>query len=181
MNDELRPSERDAFEALPREHAAPRALEERVVGALRREGLVRAPRAERAPWWTWRLSFAPALAAGLLLFAGGVFVGARVAPTLGPQAHEAGPAAAADLEASGDAYLDALSAYSRSDDSSQAGGRDVARRSASRFLRLAAQEMARLDPDDPLAAAVLNSGPLASAEPRGVDAANAEATHIVWY
>jgi hypothetical protein len=177
MNDDLRPNERDAFEALPRERQTPRALEERVVGALRREGLLHAPRGERAPWWTWRLAFAPALAAGLLLFAGGVFVGARVAPSLGTPAREAGPAVAADLERSGADYLSALSAYSRSADTSQTGERARARASASRFLRLAAQEMARLDPSDPVAEAVLNSQPLAS----GVDAQTAEATHIVWY
>lgn len=176
MNDELSPSERDAFEALSRERAASRVLEERVVGALRREGLVREPRTARAPVWAWRLM--PAMAAGLLLFAGGVMVGTRLNPA-GPGV-PAGPLAGGDratrLQQSGERYLAELAALSRTDDSTRSPERTRGSQVASRILRQAAQEVARLDPSDPLAGRINGGGELADAA-----VASSEGTHIVWY
>ncbi len=180
MNDELNPNERDAFEALPRERQAPRALEERVLGALRREGLVRAPRAARPAWWSWRL--VPAMAAGLALFAGGVVVGVRLEPTVAPRSSltaasvGAGGDRAARIERSGSRYLDELTALSRATDTTQSPERARGRLAAGRILRQAAQEVARMDPNDPLAERILGGGELVSAQ-----LANNEPTHFVWY
>ncbi|MBL8114090.1 MAG: hypothetical protein JNK60_14515 [Acidobacteria bacterium] len=58
-----------ALSALPREEAPPAGLEERVLDALRAEGLVRSRAARRA------LPAFLALAAALILFAAGLFVG----------------------------------------------------------------------------------------------------------
>lgn len=175
MSDELSPSERDAYEALPREREASRLLEERVVGALRREGLLRAPRAARVPVWSWRLM--PAMAAGLLLFAGGVFVGTRLD---GASPVPAGPMAAGDratrIEQSGQRYLAELSALSRGVDTTRSDERTRGSQVASRILRQAAQEVARLDPNDPLADRIVGGGEMADAA-----LASNEGTHIVWY
>jgi hypothetical protein len=62
----------------------PARLQERVVESLRARALLRAPRSVLAPRWAWPV----AIAAGLLLFAGGWAVGRRTAPEPG-----AGPAA----------------------------------------------------------------------------------------
>jgi hypothetical protein len=173
-DDELNPNEREALEALPRERQAPRPLEERVVNALRREGLVRTPGAARPPWWSVRLAFAPAMAAGLLLFAGGVLLGARLAP---PAAAPAGAGAdrATRIEQSGAHYLDALAALSRSSDTAQSVERSRGRQAAGRVLRQAAQEVVRLDPNDALAARILGRPDAADAQ-----LASNDATHIVW-
>ncbi len=176
MNDELSPNERDAFEALPRERPAPRMLEERIVGALKRDGLLREPRTERAPWWSWRLM--PAMAAGLLLFAGGVLVGTRMNPAA--TAVPAGTATATDraarIEQGGQRYLAELTALSRTDDTTRSPERTRGSQVASRILRQAAQEVARLDPTDPLADRITGGGELADAA-----VASSEGTHIVWY
>lgn len=74
FEDELSAEERRALEGLAREKAAPPLLEERVVGALRREGLLRPPnnlRGLRAP----RAGLA--VAASLLFFVLGALAGAR--------------------------------------------------------------------------------------------------------
>lgn len=171
MNDELSPNERDAFASLPRERATPRALEERVVDALRREGLVREPRGARTPWWSWRL--VPAMAAGLALFAGGVFVGVRLAPGVSGAVAKGDPATR--IEQSGASYLGALSALERDADTTRSTGRDHAREVASRTLRQAAQQVARLDPNDPMATRILGTGEVAA------QVASNDATHFVWY
>ncbi len=58
-----------ALSALPREGSPPAELEERVLAALRAEGLVRPRGARRV------LPALLALAAALVLFAAGIFVG----------------------------------------------------------------------------------------------------------
>lgn len=74
FEDELSAEERRALDGLAREKAPPQPLEERVVGALRREGLIRPAGSawrRRAP----RLGLA--LAASLLFFVLGTLAGAR--------------------------------------------------------------------------------------------------------
>lgn len=56
-----------ALAALPHEVIPDKALEDRTVGALRRQGLLRIPRARMRPLWQ--------IAAALVLFVGGVAVG----------------------------------------------------------------------------------------------------------
>lgn len=68
-DDDLTPEEREALRRLPREAAPPPALEDATVAALRGRGLLRRPPRPRA------IRPALALAASLLLFAGGFAVG----------------------------------------------------------------------------------------------------------
>jgi hypothetical protein len=80
FDDELSEQERRAFDSLVRERTPPAALEESVVHALRREGLLRASVTTRAVAGP-RRSLLPrvgfALAASVALFALGVLVGSR--------------------------------------------------------------------------------------------------------
>ena len=66
-DDELTPDERDALGRLPREAAPPAGLEQATVAALTARGLLRRPRR--------RFDAALALAASVLLFAGGLALG----------------------------------------------------------------------------------------------------------
>lgn len=66
-NDELTPEERDALARLPREADPPAGLEQATVAALAARGLLRRPRRH--------LGAALALAASVLLFAGGLALG----------------------------------------------------------------------------------------------------------
>lgn len=80
FDDELNGRERRAFDALAREREAPAALEERVVHALGREGLLRAPATTHAVAGSRRPTLPRlglAVAASVALFALGVLVGAR--------------------------------------------------------------------------------------------------------
>lgn len=67
---ELTPSERAAFDSLPRERAPSDLLEERVVSELRTRGMLSTP-ARRGS----RFSTAWRIAAAIALFAGGVATG----------------------------------------------------------------------------------------------------------
>jgi hypothetical protein len=79
------------------------------------------------------------------------------------------------IERSGGDYVDALAALARLADTARSAESDRARASASRTLRQAAREVARLAPDDPIAERILGTD-LATAA-----LASNEGTHIVWY
>jgi len=161
--DDLTPAERRAFEQLPRERAPRAALEERVVSALRRRGLLPIPlgavasRRRPAPW------LVGAVAASLALFAGGFaagqYFGARsgaAAALSGVQASQGSAAqVAAHAERAGALYVAALAALNQVSDSTNPAARAQAREVAVNALGAAASEVAQLAPDDPLAAAVL--------------------------
>jgi hypothetical protein len=85
-DDELTAEERARFSALPRERPPSAYLEERIVQALRRDGVV------RAPWYRRTVTVPVAAAAGLLLFALGAAAG-NAAPWLSPRAEPAAPPA----------------------------------------------------------------------------------------
>jgi hypothetical protein len=75
-DDDLTPDERDALERLPREAAPPPGLEDATVSALVARGLLRpASRARDIHPWL-------AIAASLLLFAGGLAIGRGGSPRL---------------------------------------------------------------------------------------------------
>jgi hypothetical protein len=161
-HDELTPAERRAFEQLPRERSPRATLEERVVGALRRRGLLpiplaaTSPRRHALPW------LVGAVAASLALFAGGFaagqYVGARngaAAVISGVQAHASATQVAAHAERAGALYVAALAALNQVTDSTDPAARARARQVAVNALGAAATEVAELAPDDPLAAAVL--------------------------
>lgn len=154
---ELTPAERAAFDALPRERAPGRLLEERTVRALRERGVLRGDRRVRFPA-AW---MAGATAAGIALFAGGVatgqWMGARgTARVVAELQRQNAQTAALLVQQTGSAYVDALSRLASVSDSAgggaqQAQGREV----AVQILRAAAEEVVRLSPDDPVASGIL--------------------------
>jgi len=170
--DELTPAERRAYDALPRERVPRAELEDRVVAALQRRGLLPiplaavAPRRRLAPW------LAGAAAAALALFAAGFatgqYLGTRsgaAAALSGVQANASATQVAAHVERAGALYVAALTALNRMSDSTDPRARAVARRAALNVLGAAASEMAQIAPDDPLAAAVLRGLDDRSREP----------------
>jgi len=182
-SDDLTPAERRALEGLPRERAPRPVLEDRVVHALQRRGLLPIPLALRpgrrhlVPWL--------AAAASLALFAGGFaagqFFGTRSGAAAALSGVEAtrGSAAqvAAHAERLGALYVAALAALNQVNDSTDAATRAKARQAAISALGGAASEVAQLAPDDPLAAAVV----------RGLDDRNREqrpapsTRSVVWF
>lgn len=73
IDDDLTPEERDALDRLPRETAPPPGLEQATVSALAARGLLRSRRRPIPP--------VLALAASVLLFAGGLALGRMGGPT----------------------------------------------------------------------------------------------------
>ena len=161
--DDLTPAERRALEALPRELAPRLELEDRVVAALQRRGLLPIPLALRTgrrralPW------LVGAVAASLALFAGGFAAGQYLGALSGAAAALSGVQAsrgsavqvAAHAERIGTLYVEALAALNQLNDSTDAVTRAKARQVALAALGAVAGEVAHLAPDDPLAAAVL--------------------------
>jgi ABC-type transporter Mla subunit MlaD len=188
MNDpnELTPAERRAFDALPRERPPRAELEDRVVAALQRRGLLPIPLAPSAgarrrlvPW------LVGAVAASLALFVGGFaagqFVGSRsgaAAALSGVQASRGDVAeVAAHAERAGATYVAALTALSQLSDTADAATRATARRAAMTAFGAVASEVARLAPDDPLAAAVLRGFDERAAGQRPVSSTRS----VVWF
>lgn len=151
---ELTDEERQALRSLPREMIPPAGLEDRVVGALSAQGLIRAPgaaggrRPRRTPWLGWA-----AAAAGLALFASGVVVGQRSAARGFADAlarsHTDDPAAqAARVQEAGSDYVRAVAQLA---DLAAEGDRkavESGREAATVALHAAALELARLSPGD---------------------------------
>ena len=161
-SDDPTPVERRALDALPRERTPRGELEDRVVMALQRRGLLPIPLALRTgrrhalPW------LVGAVAASLALFAGGFaagqYLGARsgaAAALSGVQASGSAAQVAAHAERIGTLYVEALAALNQLTDSTDAPTRARVQQAALRALGAAAGEVAHLAPDDPLAAAVL--------------------------
>lgn len=154
------PELRDALAALSREREPGRLLEARTVRALRDRGLLHAPAARPALRRVPRAWLGGAVAAGLALFAGGVatgqYVGARSTAQVveAMRADDAGEAARL-VQRTGTAYVDALGQFASMTDSTAGPARAQGREVAVRMLRAAADELVRIAPDDPVAAAVL--------------------------
>lgn len=181
--DELSPAELSAFAALPREVPPRPALEERTVAALQARGVLptpitAAPSHRRAPELR-RFWIPVAAAASLAVFASGLAVGQFLGQRSTMSAIRFGASAteaAARMERIGDRYVQALVALG-STDSVNPAVRDSVRTVALRVLGEAAQEMALIAPDDPLAAAVLRG---LSQRDRQQNPA-AETRSVVWY
>lgn len=161
--DDLTDRERREFDALPRETRPPDALEQRVMAALREEGLLRRPAPLRlpiAPAW-----IGAAVAASLVLFVGGFALGgwmesrhtADVLVKLHERDTQTAAAAAAAVQRTGSAYVAALTALAAFADTSHAGTPSVVqgREVAANALHAAASQMVRLAPEDPLAVRIL--------------------------
>jgi hypothetical protein len=158
--DELDPGLRARLAALPREQDPGRLLEERTVRALRERGMLQAPaahgRVRRIPA-AW---LGGAAAAGIALFAGGLvtgqWMGARATAGMvhAVQAADTRGAALA-VQQTGTAYVEAMAHFAELSDSASHAQTAQGREVAARMLRAAADELVRIAPDDPLAAAVL--------------------------
>lgn len=149
---EWTPEEWEAFERLPRESDPPPFLEERLVEALRVQGLLRAtrgPARRTSPaWW------ATGIAAALALFFGGMVAGQWRASTATEnlvaalQVVDAAERAAL-VQRTGSLYVEALTGLAelqaRGEDEAVGTGVEV----AAGALYAAALELARLHPEDP--------------------------------
>jgi hypothetical protein len=188
-NDALSPAERRAFEQLPREAALPRDLEERVVAALRQRGVFPTPLsvarggAGRHPH-PLKFWIPVAAAAAVAVFMSGLAVGQMIGTQTGVDlaervgaSHTNAVEAAARLQQAGSSYVQALASISQQADSANPAVRDSVRSVAIRVLGQAAEEMALIAPDDPLAAAVLRG---INQRQRTSDSA-APSRSVVWY
>lgn len=174
--EELTGEERRALAALPRERDPGSPLEERVVAALRGEGLLRpaaagessrgvgrgrperwrwagpAPRADRRRW-----GLAAAAAAVFVVgFAAGQVWGARTTADALTAARAADAEVnAALVQQTGSAYVAALAALAARTDADSGGDGRQGAEVALVALRAAADELARLDPDNAAVTQVL--------------------------
>lgn len=180
--DDLSPAEQSAMAALPREADLPAGMEDRIVGLLRQHGHLPTP-ITAARGATRRVSPAwltGALAASLALFASGLAVGMVMGQRGALQVFQATRTTAemtARVQVAGAHYVEALAALSQLPPNASPAARDSVRTVALRVLGEAAQEMALLAPDDPLAAAVLRG---LNARSRQGDPA-APSRSVVWY
>lgn len=160
MNDhdlDLTPDERDALGRLPRERVPPAHLEERVVGALRAEGLLGGAAAAKGGRWNRAGWLMAAAAAGLALFAGGTVVGQRMATrdaaaVMAVALGDDPASRAARVQETGSAYVRAVAGLSAD---GGAAGDAAALEAATVALHAAALELARVTPDDPTIRLVL--------------------------
>ncbi|MFI5207341.1 MAG: hypothetical protein ACHQU8_01100 [Gemmatimonadales bacterium] len=161
--DELSPAERRAFTALPRELEPKASLEERTVSMLRQHGQLPIPlqaarAGGKAQHRTWMIG--GAIAAALAIFASGIAVGQYLGMTGAMNlaqitARSSATEAAAHVRRAGDLYVAALASLNNLHDTTDVQGREQARKFALAALGAAAEEVAHIAPDDPLAAAVL--------------------------
>ena len=181
-DEDLSVTEREAFEALPREATPGRLLEERVVSELRARGLLGATRVRR-PTWGW-IPITAAAAASLAMFASGVAVGQWMGARhtaqamLAMQKQDASNAAAA-VQRTGQAYLSALWALAQASASSDSGEVARARLAAQSVLHDAANEMVRLAPDDPVSTQILQG--LERARVQATPASSDGKQRLVWF
>lgn len=158
--------ERRALAALDREVEPAPSLEERTVARLRSEGLIGAGGRRRR--WTLPRALAPArlgwaaaaAALAAAVFFAGVAVGERwaVSSTAGALAayHEDALArASARVQQTGSAYVAALAALGRLAAAADPQEVSQGREAALAALYAAASQLVRLDPDDPVAARIL--------------------------
>lgn len=155
--------EQRAFAALPRERVPGADLETRIVRALTEQGLLgRAPSpkntrtvARRAARWSG------AAIAALLVFAAGIAVGRRSAEAGEVPVRAASAVTVADsvqlglmVQRAGSEYVNTLQRVAAAPDSG--GARvSVGREAARSTLHAAARQFARVAPDDPVAALIL--------------------------
>lgn len=182
MDDELTPEERARFAALPREREPGRLLEERTVRALRERGLLHAP-AQQADVRR-RLRFpaawiSGAMAAGVALFLGGLatgqYLGARhTTQVVTAVQRQDAQTAALLVQQTGTAYVQALSRLA-ADSTGQ--GREVAQQ----MLRQAADEVVRMNPNDPVASGILAAFDRAGAARTPAAGDTASRQRVVWF
>lgn len=183
-DDEWTQEERAAMEALPRERPPDRALEERVVRALREEGLLERPAVLRftLPSRGW---IAAAAAAAVVIFAGGFVLGgwleSRHTTQVVMDMHQRDAAeAAAMVQRTGSAYVSALSALASYAGKARPQELAPAREAAVNALHAAANQMVRLMPEDPVAVNILQ-GMARASHSDSLETASAEPRRVVWF
>jgi hypothetical protein len=187
MDDELTVEERAQLAALPRERDPGRLLEERTVRALRERGLVHAPGKPRRvirfhPGW-----LTGAVAAGLALFLGGLATGQYLATrnvgevVAAVQAHDQRQAAQL-VQQTGSAYIQALATLSQVSNTTAGAQGQQGREVASSMLRAAADEVVRMNPNDPVATGILAAFDRAGAQRRAAARPDTAAKQrVVWF
>jgi len=181
-DDELTPEERAAMESLPRERDPGSTLEERIVRALRAQGLLEPARIRLMPPV---LGWLAAAAASILLFAGGVALGAWLEARHTTQVvmamHQRDAAAAAAMvQRTGSAYVSALSALASFAERSRPQEMAPGREAAMNALHAAANQMVRLVPEDPVAVEILQGMSRASRADT-LETASAEPRRVMWF
>jgi hypothetical protein len=160
LDDELTPEERELFAALPRERDPGSLLEERTVRALRERGLVQgAGKARRVirfhPGW-----LSGAVAAGIALFLGGLATGEHLATrslrdvVVATEQRDQRQAAQL-VQQTGSAYVQALAKLTQVSNTPAGAQGQQGREVATAMLRAAADEVVRLNPNDPVATGIL--------------------------
>jgi hypothetical protein len=192
MDDALTPEERAMFDALPREREPGRLLEERTVRALREAGLVRAA-ARPAETQARRLRFpaawiSGAMAAGIALFLGGLATGQYLGQKNASQMvsdlrRQDAQQAALMVQQTGTAYVQALSRMAMVSDTSRGPQAQQGRQAASTLLRAAADEVVRMNPNDPVASGILAAFDRAKMQQQAQQTPRADSTKqsVVWF
>ncbi len=181
--DELSAGERRAFDALPRELVPAAELEDRTVALLRRTGHLPTPitvasgQGARSPRWWMAGAAAAAVAIFATGMAGGMYIGMHNAAIVANASARNAAEAADRVQRTGDRYVAALASLGRLADTSDVQGRARAREAALAVLGAAAEEIAHLAPDDPLAAAVMRGLNQRSREQRP----EAPSRSVIWY
>lgn len=161
MNDrDLTPEEREALAALPRERRPGDLLEERTVRALRAAGVLQPAVGEARRRTGGRLAVAAAAALALMAgsFAAGQWTGSRqTAGAMLALQEQNGQRVAASVQQAGTAYVTALTALARLAQARDGEELNQGREVALSALHAAADQIVRLDPDDPLAARILQA------------------------
>lgn len=186
MEDPLTPAERELFAALPREREPGRLLEERTVRALRERGLLK--EAARPGDARRRLRFpaawvSGAIAAGIALFLGGLATGQYLGQqhttevVSQVQARDAQTAALL-VQQTGTAYVQALSKLTAD---TTGGANRQGREVAQQMLRQAADEVVRMNPNDPVASGILAAFDRAGANRSAAQGDTASKERMVWF
>ncbi|HET7461681.1 MAG TPA: hypothetical protein VFJ82_10540 [Longimicrobium sp.] len=189
MEDALTPAERELFAALPREREPGRLLEERTVRALRERGLLQAAAAPPAVADARRRLRFPAawisgaIAAGIALFLGGLatgqYLGQQHADRMVSQVQARDAQTAALLvQQTGTAYVQALSRLTAD---TTGGANRQGREVAQQMLKQAADEVVRMNPNDPVASGILAVFDRAGANRPAAQGDTASKQRVVWF
>ncbi|MFH1679857.1 MAG: hypothetical protein ABIH26_04350 [Candidatus Eisenbacteria bacterium] len=180
-NEELTPKERRALEALPSEKRPSRLLEERVVRALRAEGVLAPARGVGIVIGPARAALATA--AVVLLAAGSFALGHRAGSRQTLEIaravqEENGKQIAALVQQTGSAYVAALGSLMRAGAMDPEGARQ-GREAAVAALYAASHQVARLAPEDAIARNILwaLSDPVEARGPAG----DLSEDQIIWF
>jgi hypothetical protein len=184
--DGLSEAELAAFAALPRERDPGRLLEERTVRALRESGVLRPAQPARGRLIRFPAAWmSGAIAAGLALFMGGLATGQYLAgrntsELVRTVQQQDAQQAAQMVQQTGSAYVQALARLSQVSDTTRAGqtqGREV----ASQLLRAAANEVVRLNPNDPVASGILAAFDRDNTRQARAQRDTAASQRVVWF